>query len=77
MTSFSSWGEVNIAQSESTASNLQTTWDTVWPDPRIRDVFNFNSYQLYPACYVLCCSILGKPELVKGLSVTTILLTLL
>lgn len=60
MTSFSSWGEVNIASSESTASNLQTTWDPVWPDPRIRDVFNFNSYQLYPADYVLCCSILGK-----------------
>lgn len=49
MTSFSSWREVNIAQSESTASNLQTTWDAVWPDPRIGDVFIFNSYQLYPA----------------------------
>lgn len=49
MTSFSSWGEVNIAQSESTACNLQTTWGTVWPDPRIRDAFNFNSCQLYPA----------------------------
>lgn len=49
MTSFSSWREVNIAQFESTASNLQTTWDAVWPDPRIRDLFIFNSYQLYPA----------------------------
>lgn len=49
MTSFSSWREVNIAQSESTASNLQTAWDTVWPDPSIRDVFIFNSQQLYPA----------------------------
>lgn len=49
MTSFSSWREVNIAQSESTASNLKTTWDAVWPDPRIRDVFIFNCYWLYPA----------------------------
>lgn len=41
MTSFSSWREVNIAQSESTASDLQTTWDGVWPDSRTRDVFIF------------------------------------
>lgn len=53
MPSFSSWREVNITKSESTASNLQATWDTVWPDPRFRNLFIFNSYQLCPANMLL------------------------
>lgn len=76
MTSFSSWGEVNIAQSEPTASNLQTTWDTVWLTQELEMYLI-----LIPISCILrvmsCAVFLEKLELMKGLSVTTLLLTLL
>lgn len=65
MTSFSPWKGVNVAQSISAASDFQTTWHTVWSDPRIRDVFIFNSYQMYPTSVLCHCLKTQADEMVK------------